>query len=1065
MNRNSSHQENNSEYHDTVVDNEEVTPINESDKSNSHSTSNSSNPVKFMSTNDIFNMDGVVRQSLSEAEKSDSSGSSEEAELNLGTQGHDDGNKNPVRVNQRTPDLDKIAKFIKGNRTPGRKSILSKYNSSDLEDTPVNQRRVLRGDNSSFNKISTIRKNLTEDINQTEKANEINIHHEELQSTPKNKEIFLENSSPYQRNNLKVNGHIKKNNNNNSDIGNDVSVNEFDTLPHSLSNALSYGGSPSKASNIENEKYVLKLNGNTKISSNEATQIINNTSVATQNSKGSQANKQNFYEEHLGIDTQPIISLSQEQNETQVDETVTNNIILSPSVDNSIKNNSLLLSHEPVIEVPRTSSPSKLKQICINNESTQEIPNSQKKIDSQNIFEKEKIYLQVSSRPTTTVNSGDNESTLGEDQVFTINSESELTQELPEIDEANITAEHTNIDSNNEIDQNTSKNETGSIKSSIDGSPRNSSNRNNSQRESEGKMERSFQSVISSHFSKAKKGTGVNSQYLDKGKTLSYLSRLIDIGVLSEEKNYLSKNDVFFNNSVWYLFDKNLKFYPGRYIESNGEYSEVEHKSGTITVLTNDLHFLDIRVNDIVECEGQLYQIVGLQCKNTEVDSIRCIRGYDTLHLRKRKINGSLYKKTYIKSLSDICIDLETWVKRPKIILHGSEFSKANAHEDLKKPIRSRKSSNNSSPRKPLDTNVKFESSTPSKLKNNIANLDYYDKESSPVVPINTSFNASVLEVSKDGSSRGFQDCIFALSNLPTYTDELSDTICNFGGDIAEDGFNSLFDFAEPLSFDDTFLRENFDVSLLIVNSKLKWKSQIMGSKKRFACLFANRHLRSLKYLETLALGWPTLHWKFIEELQDSGTGQIEERLWSYLLPSGESLRLYDNSTKSSVIVSNNIHRFYSNFMSGKTLQDQLANRSSILRGFTVLILGTSTLDKFLNFCFCCLGASNIAYVLSDRISKLSTQKKPNSAKRQKTSNIEIIFNALLYILEQPQLSSNTHVLIYVNCITNDNEDHVVDIIRNTASSVPINDGMKLFVESKEWLIQTIIHTNSGFAH
>lgn len=405
---------------------------------------------------------------------------------------------------------------------------------------------------------------------------------------------------------------------------------------------------------------------------------------------------------------------------------------------------------------------------------------------------------------------------------------------------------------------------------------------------------------------------------------------------------------------------------------------------------------------------------------------------------------------------------MEAWIKRPKIILHGNELSKATAHEDLKKPIRSRKSSNNSSPNKILDHKIKLESSTPSKFRNNHKFENYY-KESSPTVPINTSFNASALEISKEERLiEAFQDCLFVVSNLPDYSDDLTNIIESSGGEVLDEGFTSLFIFGDRLPFDDTFLKKNFDVSLHLINSKIYFKSHLLGSTKKFACLLASRHLRSLKYLETLALGWPTLHWKFIEELQSLGAGNINEKIWSYLLPSGESLRLYDNATKSSVLLSSNIQKFYTNFRLGKNLDEQLAIRSSILQGWTVLILGNSNLDKFLSFCFSCLGASKIAYLLSENLNRLLTQRKKNPIKRQKTTNTDSIFHALDHILSIKELFEEPKVLLYVNCNNIDNEDYAIETIQSKVLNLKANHNMNISVESKEWLIQTIIHSNSG---
>ena len=89
----------------------------------------------------------------------------------------------------------------------------------------------------------------------------------------------------------------------------------------------------------------------------------------------------------------------------------------------------------------------------------------------------------------------------------------------------------------------------------------------------------------------------------------------------------------------------------------------------------------------------------------------------------------------------------------------------------------------------------------------------------------------------------------------------------------------------------------------------------------KFSCLLSENYSRSPKYLEALALGWPVLHPRFIEQCIIAGDFH-EELILKNLLPSGESNRFINHgSHQRTVVKSSNIYQFYTNLLSGLTLE------------------------------------------------------------------------------------------------------------------------------------------------
>ncbi|QHS72418.1 chromatin-binding protein RAD9 [Saccharomyces paradoxus] len=539
----------------------------------------------------------------------------------------------------------------------------------------------------------------------------------------------------------------------------------------------------------------------------------------------------------------------------------------------------------------------------------------------------------------------------------------------------------------------------------------------------------------------------------DKGsKEQSYV---FPESIKTEDNSFLSKENIIFGNAVWCQYSWNYKFYPGILLEvdTNQDGCWIYFETGRSLTKGEDIYYLDIRVGDAVTSDGNEYVVVGLECRSHDPNTIRCIRGYDTVHLKKKNSSGSLGKRTIIKALSSISLDLSEWAKRAKIILEDNEKTKGDAYRYLRHPIRGRKSMTNVlSPKKLTDdekgmnahTSVHNNELESSSEKKEIIKKDTKDSLSEYVGVPGLLFSSGEIR-----KGNVFDKCIFVLTSLFENRDELRQIIESQGGTVIESGFSTLFNFthppAKPLINKGNL--ENIRESIM----KLIWKPHSLFTDYRFACLITKRHLRSLKYLETLALGWPTLHWKFISAC-------IEKKrimpylIYQYLLPSGESFRLSsDYQSKGGIIKSNNIFSFYTEFLRGSNLRDQICGVRKLLHDYIVIIWGRSELDSFVKFAFACLSAG-----------RMLTIDLPNID----VDNTEPLLNTLGSLV--PRIGSalsdqKLKFLIYVNENNGKSQMRLLEKLRSQVTVKFKNLDYKFHTESKEWLIQTIINEDTGF--
>lgn len=499
------------------------------------------------------------------------------------------------------------------------------------------------------------------------------------------------------------------------------------------------------------------------------------------------------------------------------------------------------------------------------------------------------------------------------------------------------------------------------------------------------------------------------------------------------DNDLLSKKDVIFPTAVWCHYSLNFVYYPGILLTQDQETntSEVLFETGSSLVKNEDMFYLDLRIGDTVNWNSKSYTVVALECLSHNNNVIRCIRGFDTVHLKKRNNTGKLGKRTLIKPLSSITLTLSEWARRPKIMLFGSSDFRSSVFEDLSNPIRGRKNTTMItpvSPKKYIGLSETDNHSTP--FGSGSSDPHSMSKERN----FHQGRGASPLF-----SGNIFDGCLFVLTGLSeACRQEVSNMIASQNGTVAAGSFSTLLAFT--------------------TKGSLHW-IDVRYSSYRFVCLITEKHSRSLKYLETLALGWPTLHWKFVSHCIRRNQLDVGAVL-GFLLPAGESHRLSINpAAKTGVVLSSNIFQFYSKLLAGKPLGVQLDNKPMHLDEFHVLIYGKSEFNNFIHFIFRVFGACSISYL--DRFRNIhkwaiKLENNPGGDSEFKEFVGEIQRRSLT-------LAPQKKILVYINERTCKNSiaESIKDKLLQVFTTQSDLKG-KLYVESKEWLIQSIINTDAG---
>lgn len=514
--------------------------------------------------------------------------------------------------------------------------------------------------------------------------------------------------------------------------------------------------------------------------------------------------------------------------------------------------------------------------------------------------------------------------------------------------------------------------------------------------------------------------------------------------VKTEDSEYLTKRDIRFEDAIWCQYSLNYKYYPALLLSPNiGEDSSlVLFETGKAESKNEDIYYLDIRIGDTVTFNTNEYSVSALECRTHDPQIIRCIRGYDTVHLKKRNANGSLSKKVVIKPLASITVELNEWARRPKIILEDGVGSRGKALRGLRHPLRGRKTTNYTSPKKLLHKLIKEEHI----VDDSTNSIDKFTDErvTSIMTPTQKSLTNFPSSATRDQGYKIFDKCLFVLTSIFENKDELCSTIEARGGKVLTLGFSSLFDCCRAVST--MPVGEDEDIILKESSLHLTWKRDCIFKDYKFACLLTRRHLRSLKYLETLALGWPILHWKFINACVKENTLSIQS-IPRFLLPAGESYRLsVDITTKSGVIKSSDILQFYSRLLNGDRLINQTDALKNLMMDYVVLLYGYSELDDFIKFIFACTGISRF----------YETDMKLHD---DAPDSLLLILEKLFKLCQDKGLK----ILVYMNEETGKISNDLLDQTRKEILERFSSFKVPFHVRSKEWLIQTIINESTDF--
>ncbi|AEY98993.1 FAGR173Cp [Eremothecium gossypii FDAG1] len=487
-----------------------------------------------------------------------------------------------------------------------------------------------------------------------------------------------------------------------------------------------------------------------------------------------------------------------------------------------------------------------------------------------------------------------------------------------------------------------------------------------------------------------------------------------DSSLLREDKSLLNKYDIIDDSAVW-CYSSNLTYYPAKLLVShtNTATSVVLFKEGEYEVSSEDLHYLDLRVGEQVICNHKLYVVEALEKRDCH--PITCVRGYDTVYLRQVLRSGKSTPGAICKPLMDIQLSLEQWARRHKIQLEEKSSLNSTANpEELHRVSRRRRAS-----RVVRHTSRKLES-----FDGRIGHTDVsgsLSEDDNPDAPERAALEYATSRQLPPAISAGnqlFEKCLFVITGIERkYAAYMTELIHSHSGTV-------ISSFSENLDY---------------VGNTLKWKKREY-EEYIFACLIADQHLRTPRYLEALALGWPTLHWKFVIECISKGRVSLEHSIFQFLLPAGESHRLsVDSRSKKGVVKSANISKFYNGLSNQCTMGYQLETYNvRQLEKFHVIILGHSDTDSFVEFVLSCFRVRKWEYAES-------------------ISDISMLLKAC---------QTRFDLLVYVNYPDVQKSDRIKsDLIAMATNERALSDGPnQVHIETREWLVQTIINESCGWS-
>lgn len=1027
--------------------------------------------------------------------------------------------------NIRTPDLNRIIKFRKSNASPG-KNLLEKFKieqDSDSDESSLSQEETTSRTHST---IANVNERTIPDINNqmspTSVSNDKSIaiikplDEDETKNNNQVSNKFSENTFIYSLNSHFSTNQIGINGNPQSSIDNkDIENSDIDrqTLPSSPKDQIIFSveskqsQSPNKINNAlplmhnhSNGTIIFDSQNNTFLGPSitqhgkylEDTQIIPSTLTFSLDNKynkllESQRNP-GYINEKQGlipneftdqeetqlvslkndnntsiVETQPIIyshsspskndKFGLHKSQTEIKSTIldghANDIVIQPNQDSTDKIDTSYSQDKETsnIELPKTSSPEKKSSPS---KLMYAIFPSQEEENDNLMKNRNTVKLEVSRVPIYGTVRNDLDSVESNHEI--IESETDESQDLSEIDDdpeyiptenegstsyPNIfkkvleSGRNTNKAVTNLQNLNVSQNTFTSQNSEIDDSQKIIIKRRSVKRHLETIEFSDKEEDRSTGASPYKKSKSIHNSKDEDDNDKNVTNNIDEYpnDYRTTDVESLTKKDIHFKNAIWCQYDVDLKYYPGILLEideTNGNCS-VLFASGRYTGKLEDISYLDIRIGDKVQDENNIsYRVCGLQCLKHDPNTIRCIRGYDTVVLEKY---SHIHNREHIlKALCDIRITIESWAKRTKIEEPVFDDYESENYQNQKHVTRRHTRTQTISPRKTNRTK-----------KLNYAEPESDDTDDDDLIKSQLEYmNERVTELSRNISkSNGkiFDKCLFALTGILSLQDGLVSCIEEGGGKIIKEGFRQLFEY-------DTLEQSDYFSTSHSLNLILKPK--IISKNYRFACILSNRHLRSLKYLETLALGWPTLHWKFIEACIMHNK-IVPTLVYQYLLPSGVSFRLGSTcENEKPPILSNDIFEFHSNFIKDTALQKQIRLRKNILEGYTIILCGKLDLDDMLKFCFAALGVSHLIHTYN--INDLMI-KEPSFIDNIINRNDPCIHKVIFFINEKEKKITS-----------------LLKKIRSTFSERYKEPNIEYHIETKEWLIQTLINRDHGFS-
>lgn len=502
--------------------------------------------------------------------------------------------------------------------------------------------------------------------------------------------------------------------------------------------------------------------------------------------------------------------------------------------------------------------------------------------------------------------------------------------------------------------------------------------------------------------------------------------------VLREEPRLtLTQEDILIPTAVWCLFG--VSYFPGILLKRliNGKY-QVQFETSVDSMPS--IEPLDLRIDDVVSFMGDEYIIKGLSVEVDNLenkDTIRCMRGYDTVLVQKKKKSGRKKKpKTnddeIVLPISEIRLSNEQWYKVNRVIRDTPEPLKRSSTATLGE-----------------DMFAVSNQSTTLDITMELLQKEELQISSTPLVTKSTIIHSELIKASlMNGSTPNssiFKDCLFFVTGSEDLKKSMKSQIINNGGVLLESNLNDIFlNYIMKPSEPAASSQDNS-------NDVSEFFSDFLSQFKHTA-LITDKHSRKPKYVEFLSLGWPIVPPMFIKESVNSQR-LLDSKMSKYLLPSGMSV-YFDN------IKSQDCYNYLLNSHQGKHLDGQLSNNSIIDEPQTHVIIVSNTNDRNFNiskFIWWC--------ILENRsnIHSTTSTKKLNDYLQTLQSNDQMCKEVIVYSEKETTLKAlHKQMLISMHSTNHKSEKNT----KQKGGKV-LNHGTGMNMSLKfvdwEWLIQCVI--------